>query len=401
MHRVKKFFLSVSFLFLTFYYLNAQVTVVKQALAVNPKLFFEDLAGGANFSGYIKSNLINCGWFEVVPSSNDAKYSVSGNIDKNKVYLNITGETSFKLSMSINKSNPRQTAQFMVDAILKKLFNVPGICASKIAFVAQAGKIKEIYECEYDGIDIKKLTNNKSLSLEPNWSKDNKILVYTYYHDNYTNVVGLKFTNGKTYTLASFPGLNMGGTISPNGKYLAIVLSKDKQVELYVKKVYGKGVKRLTFEDAVEASPCWSPNGAKICFVSDKYLRIPKLYIVDVNSGKIFQIHTVGSEAVTPDWSSVGDKIVYSARFGKQFVLAVYDIKSKKSSTVKNIATGNWMSPSWAPDGRHVVCSRILDYHSQLYVVDTWTGMAKKLLKTKMNISSPDWSELDFLGLKR
>jgi len=75
-------------------------------------------------------------------------------------------------------------------------------------------------------------------------------------------------------------------------------------------------------------------------------------------------------------------------------VLAVYDVKAKKSSTVKINDIGNWMCPSWAPDGRHVVCSRVLNYHFQLYIVDTWTGKSKKLLKSKMNLSSPSWSGL-------
>jgi TolB protein len=393
---VKKVFLSVSFLFVVVYSLNAQVTVVKRALEINPKLYYKGFTGDTDFSGYIKANLMNCGWFELVSSSNKnrAKYRISGKVDNNRACLSVTGGASFTLTMNIDRSNPQRTAQHLVDAVLKKLFNVPGICASKIAFVAQTGKIKEIYECGYDGTGIKRLTSNKSLSLEPNWSRDKKILVYTYYHNNYTDVVGLKFADGKTYKLANFPGLNMGGTISPNGKYLAVVLSRDEQVELYIKKIYGKGLKRLTKDEAVEGSPCWSPNGLNICFVSDKSLRRPRLYIVNVNSGKTFQINTVGSEAVTPDWSSVGNKIVYSARFGKQFTLAVYDVRSARSSSVKINASGDWMSPSWAPDGRHVVCSRVLNYHSQLYIVDTWTGKAKKLLNSKMGLSSPSWSGL-------
>ena len=376
-------------------YLNGQVTVVKHALAMNPKLYFSSISSNAEFSSYIKSNLKNCGWFTFVSSSSSAKYKVTGKVENGRASLSVTGASSFSLSMNVDEKNKRRTAEHLVDAVLKKIFNIPGICSSKIAFVAQSGKIKEIYECRYDGSNVKQLTNNRSLSLEPNWSRDNKFLVYTYFHNNYTDVVGLNLSDRKTYKLADFPGLNMGGTISPNGKYLAVVLSRDKQVELYVKKISGSGLKRLTHDDAVEGSPCWSPNGLKICFVSDKSLRRPRLYIVDVNSGKTSQIHTVGSETVSPDWSFVANKIVYSARFGKQFTLAVYDLKTKKSSTVKINAAGNWMSPSWAPDGRHVVCSRVLDYYSQLYIVDTWTGKAKKLLNTKMDLSSPSWSGLN------
>ena len=371
----------------------AQVTVVKRVLDVNPKLFFTGFSGDNNLSTKVRNNLVACGWFDITSSASEAKYKVSGQISADRAVLNVKGTSSFSFAVQ-NNGDIQVIADKLVDGLLKRVFNIPGICSSKIAFVAQSGKVKDIYDCRFDGLNIERLTNNRSLSLDPNWGISNNYLIYTLYRNNYTDVVGLNLKNKKTYKFANFPGLNSGGAVSPNGQYLAVVLSRDKQVELYVKKINTKKIKRITKDDAVEGSPCWSPNGMQLCYVSDKSLGRPKLYIVEVNSCKSYPIKTVGSEAVTPDWSSVCNKIVYSARFGKQFMLAVYDVQTGQSSSVKINAAGNWMSPSWAPDGRHVVCSRVLNYHSQLYVVDTWTGKSKKLLSTNMDLSSPSWSVL-------
>ena len=195
--RVKKVFLAVFFLFVVFSLLTAQVTVVKRAQDVNPNLYFSKVIGDAELSGYIRSNLLNCGWFNVVSSSNNAKYKVLGKVVNGKVSLSVTGDNSFTLGLKNDKNNLQRTAKLLVDAILKRIFNIPGICASKIAFVAQTGKIKEIYECSFDGKNIKKITANKSLSLEPNWGGNN-FLVYTYFRNNYTDVVGLKLSDRKT-----------------------------------------------------------------------------------------------------------------------------------------------------------------------------------------------------------
>jgi len=154
----------------------------------------------------------------------------------------------------------------------------------------------------------------------------------------------------------------------------------------------GRERRRLTTSKAVEASPCWSPDGGTICFVSDRS-GAPRLYMIPANGGAIRQLPAVGSEAVTPDWSS-DNKIVYSAKVGGSYRLAVLDMKGRDTGVVPNLPAGEWESPSWAPDGRHVVASRRIGRKSELYVVDTKTGSARKLLNFQFNQSSPDWSRI-------
>ena len=45
-------------------------------------------------------------------------------------------------------------------------------------------------------------------------------------------------------------------------------------------------------------------------------------------------------------------------------------------------------SPSWAPDGRHVVyCNG-----GTLYIVDTWLGKTRRLVGGRSKVFQPDWS---------
>lgn len=55
-------------------------------------------------------------------------------------------------------------------------------------------------------------------------------------------------------------------------------------------------------------------------------------------------------------------------------------------------AAGDWEAPSWAPDGRHLVCSRNLSGHRELYMVDTWQ---KRLIPITRNgdHSLPSWAK--------
>ena len=393
--KIKVLFLATCCLFLSCLTFGS-VTVVKRATEVNPKMYFSGIKNDQELNKYMASNLKKCGWFDVIGSSSDAKYIISGYKSSGQVVIVVKNKAvnrEYKLGAT-EISDKKSLSYKLTDALLKKIFDILGICNSKIAFNVQLGRNKDVYTCSFDGTGIKRITNNSTLSLEPSWGLKNNLIVYTKYKYSYTDIVGKYLSTGKTYKLASFPGLNNAAAVSPNGKYIALILSRDRQVELYIKELRGQKAIRITNDKAVEGSPCWSPDGRYVCYVSDRGIGRPSLYIYDMNKRKITKIRTVGSEAVSPDWSLFGNKIVYSARFGRQYTLAVYDVKKGISETVNINAAGDWMSPSWAPDGRHVVCARRLNYVSQLYIVDTWTGKARQLLKYNSNLTSPDWSAL-------
>lgn len=386
--------ISLLLFFLCSMVFSAQVTVVKSAADINPLVYFGGVAGDTQFSNYVKTSLAKCGWFDLTQNQNEAKYRISGSANGNILTITVSGVSSFTLSMT-KESDLKWAAFKMVDAILQKIFNVPGICATKMAFVVQLGKTKEIYTCDFDGSNAVQITNNRDLSLEPSWGVANKLLVYTWYHRSYTDIVGYDFSTRQTHRFAAFPGLNSSASVSPNAKYIAIILSKDKQVGLYIKELQGNRLKKVTNNTAVSYSPTWSPDGRYVCFVSDSYLGRPSLYVYDVISEKTDRLYSEGSEALTPDWSPImGDRIVYSAKIGGEYLLSVYDIKSRQNTIVNTNIGGSWFKPSWAPDGRHVICSRRSGYKSTLCVVDTWTGKARLLLNSKMDLSSPSWSKL-------
>lgn len=388
----KKFLiLSAAMVIISSASLDAQeVKVMKQSRDRNPTLMYKDITGNPELSKLIRSDLKFCGWFDLVGSG--AEYFITGAAAGNQVQMvvaNGNGTTLFTVNSPITQ-NLRTAAHKAVDAILNKKFNIPGICSTKIAFAGetQPGK-KEIFICDFDGQNISQLTNSNSLSVEPDWIPRRDSIVYTLYSKMFTNIVELDVPSKRSRNLAQFPGLNSGAAISPNGNVMALILSRDNQVELYIKSFSGKEFQRLTNDISVEASPCWSPAGDKICYVSDKSSR-PGLYVIDSRGGASVKLPTIGTEAVSPSWSA-DNKIAYSAKNGS-YTIAVLDLSGKEAGKTVVNASGDWESPSWAPDSRHVVCSRKLGGSSSLYVVDTWTGKARQLLGGKMNIVLPSWS---------
>jgi len=62
------------------------------------------------------------------------------------------------------------------------------------------------------------------------------------------------------------PGLNMAPR-RPGDK-MAVVLTRDGNAEIYLAKVDGEILARLTFNETIDVSPIWAPGGGRIAFVS-------------------------------------------------------------------------------------------------------------------------------------
>lgn len=366
--------------------------------SVNASLLYRGITGNTELDKAIAKDLRNCGWFDIVKSG-FSNYIVSGSAAGNSVRLQLADGAGAPLAtVTATDSTVEKASHKAVDALLKHLYKIPGICSTKILFVAQTLPMqKEVYMCNYDGTGITQLTKNGGLSLDPVWAPGGKTFIYSFVGRTYTSLIEQSAGSTRNRQLARFAGLNAGGKISPDGTRVALILSKDNQVDLYVRSVNGGDLKRLTNDRSVEASPCWSPDGTRICYVSDAGAsHRPRLRIISANGGTPVTIPGIlGSESVSPSWSKDG-KIAYTAKLGN-YALAVIDPSNKQPDRYSKqkygiIADkgGDWESPSWAPDNRHVVCS----FNYGIYIVDTWSGKSRQILGGKSRLSLPDWSEI-------
>ncbi|MDD5697507.1 MAG: hypothetical protein PHH77_02725 [Victivallaceae bacterium] len=374
----------------------AQVIVRKSAsdFTRNPTLIFQGVKNSLALSAAMNSMLNSCGWFDL-SSGGAADYTLSGVYSSGtlKLALRQNGAAVADLALRLAPGKEREAAKAAVDALLKKLFKIQGICRTKIAFCADTGeKSKNIYLCDIDGAGLQRVTRSWNMCVEPEWMPDADSLLYTRYNRASTDIVQVMPSRGISRIVAAYTGMNLGASPSPNGKYLALILSRDGQVDLYLKSLTGRSRRRLTADRAAEASPCWGPSGGSICYVSGSSGR-PQLYVIPAGGGVPRHLPTLGEEAVTPAWSA-DNEIVYTARLGGHYAIATLDLNGRKPPKTVVSAAGDWESPSWAPDNRHIVCYRTYGGRAAVYLVDTWTGRARQLLRIKNNASMPCWSKI-------
>jgi Tol biopolymer transport system component len=413
---------------------GGKIIVTGEARKENPSVFLS-FAGEAGFGGQLRDTLVRSDWFKVVGSRNEATYVLEARLAGGQYSYGLYTGTDIKASGGGSLSGNQQNFIYaQVDDLIYKAFPdfKPNLCRSRIAFAAGTGKIKEILTCNFDGSGSQQMTHNATISTEPTWWPGSTMFAYTYYTASTTCIAQYDIAGKRQRRLSSFPGLNCSPAISPDGQKMALALSQDHQVDLYVMRVSDKKLDRLTQGKDVESSPTWSPGMDQICFSSDKTgIGKPRLYLISTAGGgatalrpalyrfdkKIdkapVSIGETGTSQVGPCWSPISNKIAYSVFLNGHYAIAVVDMSSQGSKAVdtfKDIMrrdgggykallltndSGNWEDPSWGPDGRHIVCSRSFGGRRTLWQIDSWYGTTMQVTSdSAIDQSLPSWSSI-------
>lgn len=360
-------------------------------------------AGGQTFLSTLQNDLQRCGWYRLAPNGQvKVGGSVAGAAGVTEA-LSVTwpGKRFAWNRAAVDTDQARRHAHELADAIVNATTGEKGIAQTKFALVHQSGTrqsgqaIQDLYICDYDGQNLKRVTNDGSPIVGPRWGVDGYSVFFTSYRLGYATVFRVDTRTGAVERLANFRGLSTGAVPSPtNPNQLAIILSHQGNPELYVMDIHTKQLQRMTRTPlAAEASPCWSPDGKRICYVSD-VSKSPQLYIVDVATAQSRRLTLKGGESVQPDWSKNG--IVFATRRGAPYRIAVIDPDAgERSLRFLTPVNEQYESPSWAPDGRHVLAARTQGRQSSIWVLDAAEKGAapyKPFSSSKGQWLSPAWS---------
>ena len=144
----------------------------------------------------------------------------------------------------------------------------------------------------------------------------------------------------------------------------------------------------MTTTKAAESSPCWSPDGRFICFVSRVSGR-SGLYKIPANGGAMSRIKTIyASNATEPDWSPDGKAIAFTTQRGGSFDICIVEPSGGKAQVV---ASGE--DPSWALNSRTLIFTNRSSGKRILSVLDVPTKRVKTLPRRfQGNCSQAAWS---------
>lgn len=301
----------------------------------------------------------------------------------------LTGKRYF--SLKTTEALIRLMAHRWADELVYRYTGEQGIARTKIAFVGQKDSGRELFVMDYDGYDPQQVTADGYLNLMPTWSPDRKSLIYTAYRDRKQQIMKRELATGREEVLVSPASLNITATFAPDGKSITYAAALEGNSDIYQIELDSRRAKQLTSHNSADLSPSWSPDGRHLAFTSDRGGR-PQIYIMDADGTNARRLTYEGDYNAAPAWSPKGDWIVYVCRIPSEgFKLCRI---SPNGEQRKQITSGQSIddSPSWAPNGRHIVFSSIRRGESQLYIITSDGAGLEKISLSGEHLSSPSWS---------
>jgi Tol biopolymer transport system component len=194
--------------------------------------------------------------------------------------------------------------------------------------------------------------------------------------------------------LTSPPGLNGGATWSPDGARIAFVSLRDGNSDIYVMNADGTGQTRLTISPAADGSPSWSPDGIKIAFISTRDNSDGEIYVMNADGTGVTRLTDNGATEREAAWSPDGRKIAFQRQvcdidFGCAGDIFTIDVGGTAETNLTNTPREHDELPEWSPDGSTIAYFK--DFETVYLINRDGTGV-RPMPGAAPGDSAPAWS---------
>jgi TolB protein len=173
---------------------------------------------------------------------------------------------------------------------------------TKMAFCSTEDESNsEIYVCNSDGGNIRRLTYNRAIDTAPSWS--------------------------------------------PTGREIAFTSDRLGSPQIYIMDAEGTNVRRVSFGGNYHDAPAWSPTGNRIAYVS-RVRAVFDLYILNLRSNQIIKLTEGFSRNESPAWSPDGRHLVFSS--SRTGTIQLYSIDYDGANLRRLTSTGENKLPDWS-----------------------------------------------------
>ena len=287
----------------------------------------------------------------------------------------------------------RRAAHKCSDLIYSRLSGEDPFFDSKIAYIAETGpkdnRVKRLAIMDSDGANHRFITNGQSTALTPRYSPDYSKIAYLSYTDGNPRIYVYDIGTGRQTLVTESRNPTFAPRWSPDGQWILYSMAVAGNTDIYRVSSAGGGTPRkLTDSPGIDVGGSYSPDGSQIVFESDRSSN-QQCYVMNADGSNQRRVSFFGGRCASPEWSPRGDQIAFTHIVG-DFKIAVM---SPNGRNMRHL-TDAWQDegPTWAPNGRIVQFFRTERGSGQtsIWQVDV-TGAYERRLNTPVGASDPAW----------
>lgn len=267
------------------------------------------------------------------------------------VYDTLDGSMMLAKRYKAKPSEWRRVTHRLADDIIFAATGEKGIMSSRILFTAGRRNLKEIYLSDFDGQNVTRLTNYRSITLSPSLSPGGKYLAYTSYKEGKPNLYVSNFDQKNEIFVDRSEGMKIG-TAWLNNSTLVYSHTSGRTSTIYAFDVGSRSKRVLLQRDGILTSPTVAPDGSRLIFVSDMY-GTPQIFSKMLPSGEVKRLTYHGNYNSAPSFSPKGDLVAFACKVGG-FEVCTMNADGSNQKVLTNDGTVN-DSPQFSPCGRYII----------------------------------------------
>jgi Tol biopolymer transport system component len=221
-----------------------------------------------------------------------------------------------------------------------------------------------LFLSDADGRDERPLIPAISLNYNPSFSSDAKWIVFTSERTGHANIYRVHPDGSGLERLTASRAFDDQGALSPDGKTLAFVSTRDGgTANVWLLDLVRHRYRNLTKSNAGNFRPSWSPDGKWIAFTSDRdtphrrvgpdaappggsgccgweLLHFTTIYIVHPDGSGLRRLTALDQSARSPKWSTDGKRLIYDEGFEASGTLQLASV-SIETGDIHRVTTGS------------------------------------------------------------